>query len=257
MNPSIRHFILRSVIPPLIPLFILTLAAEILVRSQIVPSYLLPAPSQVLTALLTNTEEFARAALETLASAAAGLGLSVILGVGLALVFSSSSFLGRALYPYAVFFQTVPLIAIAPLLVIWFGFGAPTVIAASLIASVFPVIANTLAGLWSADHELVELFRLYGAGRFAVLFKLRLPSALPQIFTGIRIAGGLAMIGAIVGEFIAGGGLGGLIDAARVQQRVDKVFAAVLIASFAGIIITASIHCFAFLTKRKSTAIDA
>src|SRR4029077_2796392 len=110
------------------------------------------------------------------------------------------------------------------------------------IASIFPVIANTLAGMWATDRSLKDLFNLYGARRWQILFKLRLPNAIPQIFTGIKISSGLAMIGAIVGEFIAGGGLGGLIDAARNQQRLDKVFAAVLIASFAGIVIIAVLN---------------
>jgi len=150
------------------------------------------------------------------------------------------------LYPYAIFFQTVPIIAIAPLLVIWLGYGLPTVVASSFIVSVFPVIASSVTGLMSTEPILLDLFRLMDASRLQTLFKLRLPAALPQIFSGFRIAAGLAVIGAIVGEFIAGSGLGGLVDASRNQQRVDRVFAAVLLAAILGILFFATL---ALLTR--------
>ena len=129
----------------------------------------------------------------------------------------------------------MPIIAIAPLLVIWFGYGMRTVIASAFIVSIFPVIANTLNGILSTDPALRDLFRLYGASPAVTLWKLRFPAALPQILTGLRIAGGLAVIGAIVGEFIGGQGLGSVVDVARTQQRTDKVFAAVLLASVLGL----------------------
>src|SRR2546427_1848206 len=132
------------------------------------------------------------------------------------------------LFPYTTLFRS-------PLLVIWFGCGMRTVVASAFIVSIFPVIANTLTGLLSTDPALRDLFRLYGASGRDTLFKLRFPAALPQIFTGLRIASGLAVIGAIVGEFIGGEGLGSVVDVARTQQRVDKVFAAVLLASVLGL----------------------
>ena len=129
------------------------------------------------------------------------------------------------------FFQTVPIIAIAPLLVIWFGYGQPTVNASAFIVSLFPILANTLTGLQETDPQLKELFRLYKPSRWQLVFKLQIPSAIPYIITGIKISAGLAVVGAIVGEFIAGGGLGSLIDAARTQQRVDLVFSGVFMSS--------------------------
>src|SRR5205823_6857004 len=132
----------------------------------------------------------------------------------------------------------------------WIGFGMPTVIASAFIVSVFPVIANAIDGLLSTDPALVDLFRLYGASRATSLWKLRLPFALPAIWTGLRIAGGLAVIGAIVGEFITGGGLGSIIDASRTQQRVDKVFAVLLIASGLGIALFGLVNFFSRLTLR-------
>jgi NitT/TauT family transport system permease protein len=129
----------------------------------------------------------------------------------------------------------VPIVAIAPLLVIWFGYGSRAVVAAAAVVSVFPVIANTLAGLLSVDPALADLFRLHGASRFATLWKLRLPWALPYLLTGLRIAAGLAVIGAIVGEFVGGGGLGVVVLGAMRQQRTDLVFAAIGYASLLGL----------------------
>jgi len=166
------------------------------------------------------------------------LGVAVAIGTLLALVFSLSEWLERALYPYALFFQTVPVVAVAPLLVIWFGFGRPTVVASSAIVAFFPVLAGGLAGLRSAEPSLMDLFRLYGASRGRVLVGLRIPSAVPQYLTGLRIAAGLAIVGALVGEFVGGGGLGSVVDVAKTQQRVDKVFGAVLLATLLGFLAT-------------------
>ena len=137
--------------PPLLPLILLLVAAEIAVRMAWVPSYLIPAPSEVLQSLLDDRSELALAAWTTLSSALAGLLLSFVAGTFFAIALSSSDLARRAFYPYAVFFQTVPIISIAPLLVIWFGFGQPTVIASAAIVSVFPIIASTLLGLKSTE----------------------------------------------------------------------------------------------------------
>jgi NitT/TauT family transport system permease protein len=146
----------------------------------------------------------------------------------------------RAFSPYTVFFQTVPIIAIAPMLSIWLSPGLPAVAACAFIVSVFPVIANTLAGLTSTDPALLDLFRLYGASRTAAMFKLRVPSALPNIFTGLQIAAGLTVIGTVVAEFLVGElgeaqGLGVVIVSASHNGHSDRVFAAVLLASALGL----------------------
>jgi NitT/TauT family transport system permease protein len=153
--------------------------------------------------------------------------------------------------PYATFFQTVPVIALAPVLVIWFGFGRPTVVASAFIVSLFPIIANSLLGLQSTDPLLLDLFKLYRASRFQTLWKLQWPASLPAIFGGLRIASGLAVIGAVVGEFIAGGGLGEVVDSARTQQRLDKVFAAVLLSSILGLLLVVLIDFISRLTLRS------
>lgn len=199
--------------------------------SWFLPQYILPSPQQIYQAFFEFQNELKKAAFETSVSTLIGFSISVILGTTLALILSLSKTLRTTLWPFVAFFQTVPLVAIAPLLVLWFGFGPPTVRASAFIVSFFPVVASTLVGLENIRQSYLELFRLYGASQWKILFKLRLPSSLPFVFSGWRIAAGLAVIGAIVGEFIGGGGLGSIVESGRTQQRIDLVFACVIIAS--------------------------
>ena len=227
---------LKKFLFPLIPLFVTALGLEWGSRSGLIPAFLLPAPSQVGRELISDFNSFKTAFLETAIASGLGLLISVLFGLSAALLLTASQTIRLMFYPYAIFFQTVPIIAIAPLLVIWLGYGIPTVIASAFIVSVFPVIANSVLGLTQTDPSLLNLFKLMGVGPLKTLFQLQFPSALPQILGGFKIAAGLAVIGAIVGEFISGSGLGGLVDAARNQQRIDRVFAAVLLAALLGIL---------------------
>lgn len=237
-----RAILLRSVLPPLVALGVLLALWEGIVRALGVPAFLLPPPSAVFASGVHDARELAASSWVTAEAALMGFGLSALAGALAAVVLSSSRLLERALYPYTLFLQTVPIVAVAPLLVLWFGPGQRAVAASAFIVSVFPVIANTLSGLRSVEPALRDLFRLYGARRLATLLKLELPSALPHIFTGLRIASGLAVIGAIVGEFVAGfsegtAGLGILVLAAYRQLRTDLMFAAVLCAAGLGIVL--------------------
>ena len=242
---------LRKVILALIPFLVVTLALEWLVRAGWIKAFLVPPPSAVFQTMVHDWPELFRALAKTSAGALLGFALSAAGGIAIAVFLSSSRAIQDAFYPYAVFFQTVPVIAIAPLLVIWFGYGMRTVVASAFLVSIFPVIANTLTGILSTDPALRDLFRLYGASPGATLWKLRFPAALPQILTGLRIAGGLAVIGAIVGEFIGGQGLGSVVDIARTQQRTDKVFAAVLLASALGLALFGFINLLSRLALRR------
>src|SRR3954447_15336417 len=247
---------IRTVLPPMVPLIAVTLLAEVAVRQEWVRSFLVPAPSQVIRSMVNDWPELSHAAFDTTIAALIGFGMSTVIGVVLAIALSSAAWVQRAFYPYAVFFQTVPIIAIAPLLVIWVGWDR-TVVASAFIVSIFPVIANTLTGLLSTDPALRDLFKLYGAKPQAALLKLRLPYALPSILTGLRIAAGLAVIGAIVGEFITGAGIGGVIQVSRQQQRVDKIFAGLLLASVLGIGLFSAINLISRLTLRHWHASEA
>ncbi|AHZ84515.1 Riboflavin transport system permease protein RibX [Bdellovibrio bacteriovorus] len=228
---------MKRFLPAFISFIVLTLSLEILVRGGWVSETLLPSPSMIFATLQELRADFAVAFKETLINVLAGLGLSVLVGGLISFVFSMSETLKRAILPFAVFFQTVPIIAIAPLLVIYFGFGAPTVIASSFIVSLFPIIANTLMGLESVSESQKDLFRIYRANRMQTLWKLKLPHAYSYIYSGLKISTGLSIIGAIAGEFVAGGGLGALIDSARTQQRVDIVFGALLLLSLMGLLL--------------------
>lgn len=250
--------LMRTILPPLLTLVVFIMAAEVVLRWRSVPEFLVPTPTMVAKQLgdAEIRQSLWNAALTTGKSALAGFGLSAVLGVALAIVLSTARWIERAFYPYAVFFQTVPVIAIAPMLVIWFGDGFRAVAIAAFIVSVFPVIANTLTGLLSVDPALRDLFRLYGAGPISTLFRLKLPWALPNILTGLRIAAGLAVIGAVVGEFVAGtssegsGGLGIVVLASTKTGNTATVFAAVLAASGLGLLLFAAVNLLSWILLR-------
>ena len=247
---------LRAIAPPLLALALLVGVWEVLVRALDVPLYLLPPPSAIALAAGKNMGDLTLAASVTARAAIYGFLLSAIFGTLSAIALSSSRLLERALYPYTVFLQTVPIVAIAPLLVLWFGAGMRAVTISAFIVSVFPVIANALAGIRSVEPPLRDLFRLYGASRSATLFKLELPSALPNLVTGLRVAAGLAVNGAIVGEFVAGfsesgAGLGILILSSYRQLRTDLLFAAVLFASLLGLLLFGAVNLAGFLLLRR------
>lgn len=243
--------LLRTLAPPLAIFLTVSILAEKASDWGWVAPYLLPPPSRVLQTIGADWVELGPALWQTASAALLGFALSVSAGVLLAVVMSSSRWAMRAFFPYALFFQTVPIIAIAPLLVIWFGTGRPTVVASTFIVSIFPVIANTLAGLRSTDAALLDLFRLYRGTGWATLWKLRMPAATPGILTGLRIAAGLAVVGAIVGEFVGGGGLGSVVDQARTRQRIDLVFAAVLLASMLGLALFALVNLLSYAVLKN------
>ncbi|HET8711621.1 MAG TPA: ABC transporter permease [Spongiibacteraceae bacterium] len=247
MNIDMIQQFIREKTPAWLFLLLLLGIWEIAVESHWVADYLLPSPRAIVAATIDNWSDISSATLSTLGSIAWGLALSCATGITLAVLFFAIPIVRRAVLPFCVFFQTVPIIAIAPLLVIWFGFGAPTVKASAFIVSLFPILANTLTGLQQTDPLLKELFQLYRPTRWALITKLQLPSALPYILAGMRIGIGLAVIGAIVGEFIAGGGIGSLIDSARTQQRVDLVFSGVLMSSLLPLLLILALDAIARL----------
>jgi NitT/TauT family transport system permease protein len=249
---------MKNKLPALIFFILLVMALELCVRTGLIEGSLIPAPSTILQTLVEMKADFIDAFKSTFLNVLAGWLLSALLGMVLAFLFSLSSVIKKAVLPFAVFFQTVPIIAIAPLLVIYFGFGSSTVIAASFIVSLFPVIASTLVGLESPSAGQLDLFRIYHASPLQVLLKLRLPSAYPYVYSGLKISAGLSIVGVIAGEFVAGGGLGALIDAARTQQRVDIVFAAIILLSLMGWILLATLKLIhvAIISNRPYTTGD-
>ncbi|MEZ6125566.1 MAG: ABC transporter permease [Planctomycetaceae bacterium] len=211
---------------------------DLTLRLTGVSSVVVPAPLDVLHAIISDRQVLAEATFRTALTAATGLGGSILLGVCAAFAFSQSKLIRTAFYPYAVLLQTVPIIAVAPIVVVTLGRGFHSVAMISMIISLFPVITSTTTGLLQTDADLRELFQLHQASRWQTFLKLQLPSALPYLISGIRIAGGAAVVGAIVGEFFVGSdvkGLGVLIERRKFGLKPDQLYAAVLMSTALGI----------------------
>ncbi|HEV7666766.1 MAG TPA: ABC transporter permease [Chloroflexota bacterium] len=233
---------LATAAPPVAVFILFVIAWQVFCTVLKIPHYLLPKPTDVVIAAGDKADILATALLSTFTSALIGLGLAVICGMSAALVMSQSKLVERSIYPFAILLQTIPLIAYAPLIVIWVGAGMNAVVTISFIIALFPMISNTIAGLSSTDHNLVSMFELYNANWWQRMVKLKLPAALPYIMTGLRISSGLAVIGAIIGEFIAGigglrGGLGYVIVSAANRLEMSYLFAAALCSSVLGLVI--------------------
>lgn len=218
--------------------------------------FVLPSPAGVLRAFTEDPWPFLVGCGESALSAAIGYGIAAIGGIAIGSMLSISRRVERSVYPLTLLFQMVPLIAIAPLLVLWFGYGRPAIVASTAVVAIFPVIASTLAGLRARDPQLAELFDVLGAGRLAGWWKLALPSAVPSIVTGLRIAAGLAAIGTITGEFLAGiagerAPLGVMITTALRNFQTDRVFVAVALASFVGFALFGTVSLASHLLLRR------
>jgi NitT/TauT family transport system permease protein len=211
-----------------------------------VPPYMLPAPFAVAKAVHARFPTLLNSLAITAEESAGGLAASIVVGVLIALIFAQSRWVRRMFYPYTLLLQTVPIIAVAPLILMWVGAGQPAVTLIAFIISLAPIIANTTQGLISVDENLVHLFLMHNASRAQLLIKLRLPHAVPSLFVGIRIASGIAVIGAVTGELYAGssqvgvGGLGYSILYAWSQLQTDYLFALVFATTVLG-------FCFFFL----------
>ncbi len=238
--------LLEAVLPPLVFFAIVLAAWQAATTLWEIPVYLVPGPQRVLDAAHEHSAELLSAMRLTGAGALGGFGLGLLAGTALGLVFSQSRMIERSIYPYAIFLQTVPIVAIAPVLIMWFGNGFGGVVAVSFILSLFPVITNATAGLTTVDVNLLELFQINNASRAQVLFKLRLPNALGHLVTGAKISCGLSVIGAIVGEMSAGFGtqsfgLGYLITAATGKLDTAYAFAAVICSTLLSLAIFATV----------------
>jgi NitT/TauT family transport system permease protein len=205
--------------------------------------FLLPPPHAVVRVGFldrANLAELTRALALSAQVALTGLAIAAALGVGLAVLMSQARWLERSLYPYAVVLQTIPVLALVPLLGFWFGFGFGSRVLVCVLVAIFPIIANTLFGLRSANRNLHDLFTLHRAGRLTRLVRLQLPTALPAMLTGLRVSAGLSVIGAIVGDFFfkqGQPGIGVLIDLYRQRLQSEQLFAAVLLASSFGVVV--------------------
>jgi NitT/TauT family transport system permease protein len=237
-----RRLRLWRIAAPLAVGMVLLALWQAIVTVEQVPVYILPGPAAIGAALWTDGPSLLGSLLVTLRITLAALAAAAFLGGAIALVFSLSRILALSLFPYAVILQVTPIVAIAPLIIIWVQQPFLALLVCAWIVAFFPIVSNTTIGLNSADRNLLALFRLYGASRWQTLRYLRLPTALPYFLAGLRISGGLALIGAVVAEFVAGTGgtetgLAFRILEAGYRLAIPRMFAALFLLSATGIVI--------------------
>jgi NitT/TauT family transport system permease protein len=247
---------LRYVLPLALGIVVLG-AWEFLVRAYEVPQFVLPAPSAIWNALMSDFPSLMASLWTTLRITVFAFVLAAVSGIALAILFSQSRIIEMMLYPYAVVLQVTPVVAIAPLIIIWVGFERINVALLILawIVAFFPILANTTLGLRSVDHNLIDLFRLHGASKSQILWRLKLPSALPYILSGLKTSGGLALIGTVVAEYGAGSGtatgLAWRIIEAGNRLQIPRMFAALLLLAGLGITIFYGLALLEYVVLRK------
>ncbi len=233
---------MRSV-APLLVLAAVVAAWQAAVDLFALPHYLLPAPSRIARTLVVEWPLLAPHARVTALEVLLGFGVALAAGLTIGLAMFRSALLARALEPLLVASQTIPVFAVAPLLVLWLGYGLPSKVAMAALIVFFPMAIATLDGLRSADPDLVDWFRMAGATPRAILGAVQVPAALPQVFTGMRIGASVSVIGAVIGEWVgADAGLGYLMAKANAQLRVDLVFASLVVLSAFGIALVAAVR---------------
>lgn len=231
------------------------------VRIFDLPKILLPTPTQVLSAGWHRRQELVAASLVTFSTAAISLLVALFIGSGLSIVFSQSRLLRRALFPYVVFLQTVPIVAIAPLLIIWSGYEFRTAVIATVIICLFPIVNNVTTGLQASRIEHRELFRLYGASRLQTLVRLQIPTSIPYLLLGARISSGLAVIGAIVAEFFVSNGanyvgLGALMTRWQGLLQTDALIAALGMSTLLGLVLFSAVDWLGRIFLSRYTRVD-
>jgi len=217
-----------------------------------VPAWLVPSPLEVGRTLIADRALLAASLGVTLSIALAALAIAIVLGVAIALAFVQSRWIETAFTPYVVLLQVTPIVAIAPLIIIWVHDTRIALILCAVVVAIFPIVSDTTLGLRSVDPRLLDLFRMNRATRWQVLARLRIPSALPAFFGGLRIAGGLSLIGAVVAEFVAGtggqgAGLAYQILMAGIQLNIPRLFAALVLITLAGVALHVAL---AWLSRR-------
>jgi NitT/TauT family transport system permease protein len=240
MTSAARRSAMLRIAAPFAVAVIAVVAWQFLVTVNRVPAYLVPSPLLVARTLYADRGLLLRSLGVTLDVALTALALATIVGVAAALLFVQSRWLEMSLFPYAILLQVTPIVSIAPLIIIWVHDTRAALVLCAAVVAIFPIISNTTLGLRTVDAGLLDLFRLARATRWQTLWRLRVPSALPYFFGGLRIASGLALIGAVVAEFVAGtggqgAGLAYQILLAGIQLDIPRLFAALVLIALAGV----------------------
>lgn len=244
------------VLVPIGMLALLVVIWQVYVEAYDVPHYILPSPVRIAESLYTDWAILGAALLVTLKITFLALAIALVGGVALAIVMAQSRWVELALYPYAVILQVTPIVAIAPLILIYAPSTQVALLICAWIVAFFPILSNTTQGLRSTDHNLLNLFELYGASPWQTLALLKIPNALPYFLTGLKIAGGLALIAAVVAEFAAGSagagsGLAFRLLESQFRLNIPRLFAALILLSFTGICIFFATSLISHLLLRK------
>jgi ABC-type nitrate/sulfonate/bicarbonate transport system permease component len=239
---------MREYSPAALFLVVLVAVWEWTVRSRDVADYLMPPPSQLWTAFLDQRMVLPAHIQTTLSEALLGLFFAIVLGVGLAALIASLPLARRVLYPVLVVSQNIPVLVLAPLLAVWFGFGLMPKVLIVVLIGFFPIAVNTAEGLMNADREMIALVRSMGAGRWQVLRTVLVPSAVPSFFAGLQIGAAYAVIGAVIAEWMgASSGLGLFITRSQRAFRTDQIFMAVVVIALVSIALFVSVQLLARL----------
>ena len=252
---SLGERVLRILVPVAM-LALVVIGWQAYVNHAEVPHYILPSPLRIAEALATDWDILGRALLVTLRTTLLALVLALVGGVLLSIVLVQSRWVELAFFPYAVILQVTPIVAIAPLILIYTETTQQALLICAFLVAFFPVLANTTQGLKSTDHNLLNLFELYRASRWQTLIYLKIPNALPFFLAGLRIAGGLALIAAVVAEFAAGtaGGNAGLafrLLESQFRLNIPRLFAALVLLSLTGVVIYAATSLLSYLLLRN------
>jgi len=252
----VKEGFLERLVPPVLILAVVLGAWESAIRALDVPPWLLPSPSAIAIRFAKATNLLYHTGL-TVLEALAGFAASAVIGITLSALIVHSRFLERGVFPYIIVSNAIPIIAVIPLLTIWFGYGiAPKIMIAAII-TFFPIVTNTTRGLKSADRRILDFMRSINATRREVFFKVQLPTALPYIFAGFKIAASLSLVGAVVAEFYGSDrGLGYLVITSATQLRTDLLFVSIIVLAVLGVTLFAVFGHLEKLALRGEAAVE-
>ena len=233
-----RRILTSEAVKPLLLIALILVGWDLAVRLFNIPPYLIPAPTKVVEQLVLQWELLLRETLPTLYATLGGFALSALVGIPIALLIASSRLVESYLYPLLVFSQSIPKVAIAPLFVVWFGFGLLPKIVVAFLLGVFPIVVSAVLALKSIDGEMLDLARSMRAGPLKTFLRIRLPHALPGIFGGLKVAITLCVVGAVVGEFVgSNSGLGYVLQIANGNFDLPLMFAGLFLLSIMGVVL--------------------
>jgi ABC-type nitrate/sulfonate/bicarbonate transport system permease component len=243
---------------PVVTIVAVILAWEIVVRAANVPSYIIPAPSRVALAFASDIELIAHHAKATLFEVALGLSLSVAIALGVAVLMDNFAIIRKALYPILIISQTIPVIAVAPILIIWFGFGYPPKVIVIILMCFFPMSVSLIDGFSQVDRDLINYFRVIGASRAQLYRHLKFPHALPYFLAGLKIAVTYTVMAAVIAEWLGGNeGIGVYMLRAKQSFALDKMFAAIVLVVAVSLLLIALINLVARRTVRWKPDADS